>query len=447
LTVSVQVLVAIVFALAMLQPAHAANFNCCPLDLVTGQPNCTCVDPATGQPTCPQNPTTGAFIGDVACLITAINAANATPEADTLVLPVSTYTLTAPFNPSAGLNATGLPRITRPLTIQGTTGTTTGGGTGNAFNNGTIITRDVSLGLSSIFRVFEVLSGGDLTLQNVIVRGGLAQFGGGIRNNSGGALELIRSEVSSSQAAAGGGIHNAGILTLQESVVRVNNASTFSTVIPTLPQPKGLAGGIYNTNTGTVELFSNTAIGDTASLANGNTAEISGGGMVNDGGLVILSNSAFGFNGAASVNGFGGGLLNVNNGRVELTNCGFGNNLGFNGGGLSNLGGQVNVCRCGFGNNVGFLGGGIYNNNVTNVARVAFGCPASNPSTPGFNAFNANQARNPATGAVGQGGAIWNGSGSAGVTLRQFTVFMSNTPTNCAPTPGPTGSVPGCPRP
>src|SRR5262245_8720804 len=55
--------------------------------------------------------------GDVACLIRAINDANANGAANTLTLAAGTYTLTAVDNMTDG--PTGLPSITSVLTLRG----------------------------------------------------------------------------------------------------------------------------------------------------------------------------------------------------------------------------------------------------------------------------------------------------------------------------------------
>src|SRR6058998_2235260 len=55
--------------------------------------------------------------GDVACLIDAINTANANGEANTITLAAGTYTLTAVDNDTGG--PTGLPSITSVLTLRG----------------------------------------------------------------------------------------------------------------------------------------------------------------------------------------------------------------------------------------------------------------------------------------------------------------------------------------
>src|SRR5262245_46805656 len=61
--------------------------------------------------------------GDVACLINAINQANANGEANTITLEAGTYPLTAVDNLTDGPN--GLPSVTSTLTITGADAETT----------------------------------------------------------------------------------------------------------------------------------------------------------------------------------------------------------------------------------------------------------------------------------------------------------------------------------
>lgn len=93
--------------------------------------------------------------GDTAGLISAIEAANAIPDPDTICLAAgSTYTLTAAHNTQSGAN--GLPPITTDITIVG---------------NGATITRDPA---APPFRLLLVTATGALTLEDVTLAGGLA---------------------------------------------------------------------------------------------------------------------------------------------------------------------------------------------------------------------------------------------------------------------------------
>ena len=128
--------------------------------------------------------------GDVACLITAINMANANGQTNTITLRAGTYTLTAVDNNTDGPN--GLPAITSVLTIKGTTAATT------------ILERDTS---APVFRILKVAAAGTLTLQRLTLRNGSLPgfFGSGF-------------------FTSGGGINNSGTLTLIGCILTRNSA-------------------------------------------------------------------------------------------------------------------------------------------------------------------------------------------------------------------------------
>src|SRR5262245_44504254 len=117
--------------------------------------------------------------GDLACLITAINTANATGEENTITLEAGTYTLRVVDNTTEGPN--GLPSVTSPLTIQG------------AGAESTVIERAAS---APNFRLGYVTQAGSLTLIGLTLRGGSAGLGSG----------------------GGGGLLNRGTLTVTHSL-------------------------------------------------------------------------------------------------------------------------------------------------------------------------------------------------------------------------------------
>jgi hypothetical protein len=147
-------------------------------------------------------------------LIADINAANLSPEADTITLaPGKAFTLTVVNNTDHG--ATGLPVITAEgggLTIVG---------------NGDVIERSTAKGTPG-FRLLNVAAGASLTLQDLTLQGGLAaDVGGGILNQ--GTLTLTGVTVQNNTAsgganAAGGGIFSSGTLAVQDSTIRNNLA-------------------------------------------------------------------------------------------------------------------------------------------------------------------------------------------------------------------------------
>jgi hypothetical protein len=187
--------------------------------------------------------------GDVACLIDAINTANANGEANTISLEAGFYTLLSPFDP--GLDtAVGLPAITSTLTIRGASGIST------------VIERDPDLGLlQPWFRILTVGATGNLTLADLTLQGGVGPFlspgGGGVLNE--GVLTVVDSVIKRNDAGpsnAGGGIFSSGTLVIVGSTITENTADVAA----------GLAGGLA------------TLIVETSIV--GNRSFLEGGGLV-----------------------------------------------------------------------------------------------------------------------------------------------------------------------
>ena len=220
----------------------------------------------------------------VACLIDAINEANANGEENIITWAAGTYTLTT-VNNNTG-EPTGLPPITGTLTITGAGADTT------------IIERDPSA--PEAFRLLRVAETGTLTLKGLTLRGGDAPGGfdgGGISNF--GILTLTNCSLTHNTADSnGGGILNNGILTLTNCSLTHNTAD----------HQFGGGGGIRNTN-GTLTLTN-------CSLTH-NTARPDGGGLASGGGILTLTNSTLAHNTAAVA---GGGLHNAQNSSTTLQN-------------------------------------------------------------------------------------------------------------------------------
>jgi hypothetical protein len=166
----------------------------------------------------------------------------------------------------------------------------------------------------------------------------------------------------------GGGIFNSGLVTLVGSARVTANAAT-------------VGGGIYNDLSGTV-ILRNTA------SVNGNTAELSGGGVLNSGTVRLNGSSSLSLNTAGSVGAgiAGTGVVTLNDsssitgnvadvngggifsgGRVTLndqasvsanTAAGSGGGILTGNGGIVTLRGSSSVD----GNKAGTNGGGVYNN-------------------------------------------------------------------------------------
>jgi hypothetical protein len=166
--------------------------------------------------------------------------------------------------------------------------------------------------LSPPVRIFTVDAGATVKIAGLRITGGDA----GDNNN-------------------GGGIDNAGNLTISQSDVSYNSA--------------GYGGGLANELGGTVTVSGSTFTG--------NVALFEGGGLLNFG-TATVSDSGFTSNNSAS----GGGMANESGGTAAIINgTAFYNNLASSGGGLFNDG-TATVSQGTFTGNFAFLrGGGLFN--------------------------------------------------------------------------------------
>jgi hypothetical protein len=282
---SMSVVAALVCALGLSRPGQAAEFTCAG--------------------------------GDVACLIAAMNTANANREENTLTLEAGIYPLTAVDNDTDGPN--GLPSITGTLTLMG------------AGVESTVIERE---GSAPFFRLAHVAAAGTLTLEGLTLRGGSigpGHPGGGLLNN-GGAVVLTRTILTGNAAAGGGGIANRGgtVLLAQTLIARnealsptsgggLLNTGTLILSDTTLANNRADTGGGLATNgTG---LVTNTTVADNEAIV--------GGGVFHSGGTLTVVTTTFARNQAAME---GGGLFGH---MVTLLNATLAHNSGGMGGGLA----------------------------------------------------------------------------------------------------------------
>ncbi|MBN1582047.1 MAG: hypothetical protein JXA89_15195, partial [Anaerolineae bacterium] len=219
-------------------------------------------------------------VGDVAALIAALNSANGNGEADTITLAAGcVYTLAAADNVTNGAN--GLPSISSVILIDG---------------NGATIQRD-AVTPAPDFRIFHVGGTGNLTLNNLTVRYGAADEGGGIYNGG-------------------------GTLTLNGATVTLNTVTYVSS---------GKGGGIYNDFGGQVNILNSTI---SQNEAIGTIFDGTGGGGLASYGPVSIANSTFSENTCAEGYG-GGGLYAGGDVTINVAGSTFTNNSGYEGGGIA----------------------------------------------------------------------------------------------------------------
>src|SRR5262249_24984376 len=130
-------------------------------------------------------------------LIADVLAANISGTPLSVTLPANT---TYDFTSAYSSTQSALPALTGNLTIEG---------------NGDTIDRSAASGTPA-FRLFDVASGGSLTLENVTLTGGLAKGTGAAAEGgaiySSGTLDLSSVTVTSNQAQEGGAIYSSGTL-------------------------------------------------------------------------------------------------------------------------------------------------------------------------------------------------------------------------------------------
>jgi hypothetical protein len=312
----------------------------------------------------------------------AVLAANADNGANTILLPSGTYTLALPgADEDAG--HTGDLDLVGHVTIQGTGVTILDG--------------------AELDRVFHVHEGAKVTLSGLTIqRGAAGRFveggqvgysdsGGGIANA--GILTVRDCAITGNSADAGGGIMNGGTLTVRDSTIS-NNFSYFS-----------YGGGIANSSIGNLTVSGSTFTGNFADYG-GAISNFGSKGMrvtdsffsdnsASDGGAIwfyginpratytirsssFVGNHAGARGGAVYITGstsvifadcscrgnsseHWGGAISIEFGSLVVNNCTISDNRAVRGGGISTLLGEVSMHNSIVsGNTANEAGGGIY---------------------------------------------------------------------------------------
>lgn len=319
----------------------------------------------------------------------AIMAANATTGADTISLPVGTYTLTrAGANENA--SSTGDLDVTSQITINGT-------GKGSK-----IIQAGATAG-SGIDRVFHIVSG-SLTLNDITIRNGRAPTGA--NGSQCGPIGPCPPAADGKVGSNGGGILNDGALTLNRVSMIDNWAGTGGKAGNLVCSIGGSAcrnnggdggsgGGIYNA--GSMTVSNSTFTGNRAGKGGAAGSEACGvvcestPGIGRDGGAiyntgafaVTITGSSFtensGDTGLPCTAGqlcfaHGGAIANKGSSMLTVTNSRFMSNSASAGGAIDNRGGRFTITGSTFlGNIANVSGGAIFTNaNTVTIANSTF---------------------------------------------------------------------------
>ncbi len=230
-----------------------------------------------------------------------------------------------------------------------------------------------------------IVNFGIATLNETTISGNQAGIGGGgVANNDGAELTMMDCTVSSNSAATdGGGILNEGTLALTECTVSSNTAN--------------VAGGIQNTDTGTLTVA--------ASTISQNAAAVWSGGLRNEGQAELIDTN---LSGNAAVGG--GGVSNRPGATITLTGGTVQGNIG---NGVSNAGtmtmNQVTVSS----NSTPDDGGGVWNTDTGALTVMGSTISANSAGLDGGGVYNAgtvtlNQVTVSSNSAGAFGGGVFN---------------------------------------
>jgi hypothetical protein len=252
-------------------------------------------------------------------------------------------------------------------------------------------------------RVLEMFAGTTVSVSGLTLTGGFADSGGGVRNA--GTLTLTDCSITNNQAsisldgtgtetplAQGGGLYSSGSLTLIRCTVSGNSATLTA---GNLYAGNANGGGLY-ANGATVTLVNSTVSGNSATgtYTGGDGVVFAyGGGLTSDNGTLTLSGCTVSGNTVTGGNsaGFGGGVHSYQS-TVTLSNCTIAGNTASSagdagyGGGVSGLNTSMSLVDCTVTRNSANTlsstgsGGGLYYNSSVGSAQVLNSIVAGNSS-------------------------------------------------------------------
>ena len=286
--------------------------------------------------------------------------------------------------------------ITKDLTIRGPGSSELAiSGTGNTI---------------AAFQVFSVSAGVTATIAGLTIERG-SDFGNGGGVYNAGTLTVINSSVSGNlsffSAREGGGIYNAGTLNVINSTLSDNGFFE-----------GGRGGGIYNA--GTVTVFNSTL--------SGNRAHDGDGGGIYNAGTLTVSYSRLSSN--ATSDDFGGGIFN--SGMLTVINSTLSGNFGDGaGGGIENQG-TATISNSTLSGNSGFTGGGIDSLNNSGTLTLTNSTLSGNSGfTGGIIGGTATIINSTLSGNIGGDGLLAGNLAGAGFTVKNSIVANSPGGPNC----------------
>lgn len=190
--------------------------------------------------------------------------------------------------------------------------------------------------------VFTVGAGISLTLSNLTIKNGVGYSGGGGVDNAG-TLTVNKSNFYTNTALSGGAILNTGTVTISNSNLSGNSPYFFG--------HSASCGAIDNRNTMTI-----TASTFFNNYANNNSTS---GGAICNGGTLKIAGTTFNTNSSQGNNAGYGGAIYTYAGTLSVTNSTFYlNSATTSGGAIYSAGGTVQISNSTFGINAENIGGG-----------------------------------------------------------------------------------------
>ena len=199
-------------------------------------------------------------------------------------------------NQSPGNTIVFQPGLAGMMTLSGTVGLPTIAQSMTIVGPGADVLIVSGFGIPTASSVLAIKAGATVSLFGLTLVGGTAGDGGGISNA--GTLTVSSCTISNNSADSdGGGIFNAGTLTVSNCTI-ANNSADF-----------GDGGGIFNAGTLTVS---------NCTIANNSADDGAGGGGIANRGTLVVSNSTVTGNSAMPLTTGGGGGINVESGVATL---------------------------------------------------------------------------------------------------------------------------------